>query len=89
MARNAPRRPEADGIDFLRSRAHDSGGPRNPNQCCPCPSLSRNPRPSRRMPMRHVLTGLWPGGRRYVQGRKAQKRRACLTGRFLAPGCRG
>jgi hypothetical protein len=29
------------------------------------------------------------GGRRYVQGRKAQKHRACLTGRFLAPGCRG
>lgn len=37
----------------------------------------------------NVLSGPLAGRRRYFQGRKAQKRRACLTGRFLAPGCRG
>jgi len=32
---------------------------------------------------------LLAGGRRYVQGRKAQNRRTSLTGWFLPPGCRG
>jgi len=47
--------------------------------------------PFLRGPLSHGARAVRPlaGGRRYVQGRKAQSRRACLTGRFLAPGCRG
>lgn len=76
------------GLDFPRKPAHDSAGLDNPNQCCPCPPLSCKPRSL--AARAHATRAVRPlaGGRRSVQGRKAQKRRACLTGRLSTPGCR-